>query len=166
MSRTWIAGGIAVIAVFAAVFYIAREPAAPATAAAPVTTAEPAPGESGAESPAPSPAPGGQAPVAALVRPVPPDARLAALMVSPDNGLVELVPGPDGRVIKEIDKDPNSPGFSKPLREYTWAGDRIVGVRSYRHLGKQTEIVTARVSYRPDGSVDQIEQSSNFEPAR
>ncbi|MBC8026255.1 MAG: hypothetical protein H7Y89_09710, partial [Steroidobacteraceae bacterium] len=83
-----------------------------------------------------------------------------------DNGLLELVAGPDGRVIKEIDKDPNSPGFSKPLREYTYAGDKIVGVTSYRYLGKQTEIVIARVSYKPDGSVDRFEQSSNFEPAR
>lgn len=162
MSRLWIVGGIAVIAVFAAVFYIASDPAAPETPAGPAAS------ESRAESLAPPPAAaaGAPAPSGALVRPAPPDARLAALMVSPDNGLVELVPGPDGRVFKEIDKDPNSPGFSKPLREYTWAGDKIVGVRSYRYLGKQTEIVTARVSYKPDGSVDQVEQSSNFEPAR
>jgi hypothetical protein len=161
MNRTWIAGGIAVIAVFAAVFFIARDPDAP------VPTPMPAASVPRGESPAPPSAATGELPPrAALVRPVPPDPRLAALMVSPDNGLVELVPGADGRVIKEIDKDPNSPRFSKPLREYTWAGDKIVGVTTYRHHGTQTEIVTARVSYKSDGGVDRIEQSSNFEPAR
>ena len=55
---------------------------------------------------------------------MPRDPRLAALMVSPENALVEFVPGDHGQVIKEIDKDPNSPGYRKPLREYTYAGDR------------------------------------------
>jgi len=155
--------GVAAVAVFAGVYYFARDPAEPAGE----VTRAPAATLPNGEPPRPPPvATAEPAPRAAPVRPVPPDPRLAALMVSPDNGLVELVPGLDGRVIKEIDKDPNSPGFSKPLREYTYAGDKIVGVTSYRYLGNQTEIVTARVSYKPDGSVDRVEQSSNFEPAR
>lgn len=161
MNRMSIAIGAAAVCVFAAVYFLAREPVEPAVAATPAPTATLPSNE-------PPPADPVTTDIAAraVVRPASPDPRLAALMVSPDNGLVELVPGPDGRVIKEIDKDPNSPGFSKPLREYTYAGDRIVGVSSYRYLGQQTEIVTARVSYKPDGTVDRVEQSSHFEPAR
>src|SRR5262245_1741121 len=56
-----------------------------------------------------------------VAKQIPSDPRLRDLMVSADNGLIEFVKGPDGKVIKEIDKDPNSLGFKKPLREYTYA---------------------------------------------
>jgi hypothetical protein len=56
----------------------------------------------------------------------PVDPRLAALKISPDNGLIEFVRRADGKVIKEVDTDPNSLGFQKPLREYTYAGDTVL----------------------------------------
>src|SRR5688572_29578453 len=56
---------------------------------------------------------------------MPADPRLAALMISSDNGLIEFVRSTDGKVIKEIDRDPNSLGYQKPLREYTYAGDKV-----------------------------------------
>jgi hypothetical protein len=91
---------------------------------------------------------------------VPPDPRLTALMVSPDNDLIEFVRGSDGKVITEIDKDPSSPGFRKPTREYTYSGDRVIGLTSYRYLPGHVEISRTTVSYKPDGSVDQWAEST------
>jgi hypothetical protein len=91
------------------------------------------------------------------------DPRLAALMVSPDNALIEFIPDDTGKVIKEIDNDPNSGGYRKPLREYMYAGDRVVGLVSYKYLGDQVQIVKAAVSYKPDGSVDQYQESTSYE---
>ena len=85
-------------------------------------------------------------------------------MVSPDNALIEFVPDDNGKVIKEIDNDPNSAGYRKPLREYTYAGERVVGLVSYKYLGDQVQIVKAAVSYKPDGSVDQYQESTSYEP--
>ena len=48
-------------------------------------------------------------------------------MVSPDNSLIEFFTDPEGRVIKEIDNDPNSPSFGRSLREYAYAGDKVIG---------------------------------------
>ena len=157
MNKLFITGGIAVVAVFAGVWYVAREPAAPAT----VPAAE-APDTRGANAPV-------AAPAAATAttrndptgRPAPTDPRLAALMVSPDNDLIEFVKGPDGRVIQEIDQDPGSPSFRRPLRDYVYAGDKVVGVNRYRYLGSHTEVARTVVSYKPDGSVDQIRESTS-----
>ena len=91
------------------------------------------------------------------------DPRLAALMVSPDNGLIEFVPGADGRVIKEIDKDPNSLGFKKPLREYTYTGGKVTGLTSYQYFGDHVQITKTAVSYKPDGSVDQYLESTDHD---
>ena len=84
-------------------------------------------------------------------------------MVTPDNGQIEFVKGGDGRVIQEIDKDPNSLGFRKPLREYTYSGDKVVGLTSYRYLPEQVEITRIAVSYKPDGSIDQYRDSMSYE---
>jgi hypothetical protein len=91
---------------------------------------------------------------------VPPDPRLTALMVSPDNDLIEFVRGSDGKVITEIDNDPSSPGFRKPTREYTYSGDKVIGLTSYRYLPGHVEISRTTVSYKPDGSVDQWAEST------
>jgi hypothetical protein len=96
-------------------------------------------------------------------RPVPADPRLAALMVSPANDLIAFVKGADGRVIQEVDQDPGSPSFRKPLREYTYAGDKVVGVTNYRYLGGQTEVARTAVSYKPDGSVDEFRESTSVQ---
>jgi hypothetical protein len=103
--------------------------------------------------PAPRPAGWSQAPQ---------DARLAALQVSPENGLIEFVRGSDDRVIVEIDKDPNSPGFRKPMREYTYSDGKVVGLTSYRYFPDRVEISRTVVSYKPDGSIDEFEESTSY----
>jgi hypothetical protein len=96
----------------------------------------------------------------------PADPRLAALAVSPDNGLIEFIRTPDGKVISEIDKDPGSPSFHRPLREYVYAGDRVVALTAYRYLGDHVEVDRTMVSYKPDGSVDQFAQSTSVNSAK
>ena len=91
------------------------------------------------------------------------DPRLAALSVSPDNGLIEFIAGPDGKVIKEIDNDPGSPSFKKPLREYTYSGNQVIGLTAYRYAGDHIQISTTRVSYKPDGSIDQHREKTDFD---
>ncbi|MBM0105191.1 hypothetical protein JM946_10535 [Steroidobacter sp. S1-65] len=92
----------------------------------------------------------------------PADPRLAALAVSPANDLLEFVTDGSGKVIAEIDKDPASISFKKPLREYTYAGERIIGVTVYRYLPDHVEISRTRVAYKPDGSVDEFAQTTSY----
>ncbi len=101
--------------------------------------------------------------LATSIESVPSDPRLAALMVSPASNLIEFVPGPDGKVIKEIDQDPSSLGFKKPSREYSYRNGRVVGLTAYRHLSDHIEITKIAVSYKPDGSVDQYLESISTE---
>jgi hypothetical protein len=96
----------------------------------------------------------------------PPDPRLAALSVSPDNGSIEFVRGSDGKVITEIDREPSSPGFGKPAREYMYSGDKVIGLTAYRYLPDHVEIERTSVSYKPDGSVDRYEASTSYEPGK
>jgi hypothetical protein len=91
----------------------------------------------------------------------PADPRLAALMVSPRSDLIEFVAGADGKVIKEIDQDPSSLGFRKPLREYSYSGGKVVGLTAYRYLADHVEITRTVVSYKADGSVDQYLESTS-----
>ena len=161
MRKSWVASGIALVAVFAGVIYFSRHDAPPAAQATPEQKDD-------AALPA---APVPDAPPLKILSPnelparppVPADPRLRALMVSPDNGLIEFVAGPDGKVLKELDKDPNSPGFRKPLREYRYSGDRVVGLTAYQYLGDQVQVVRTAVSYKPDGSVDQYRESTSYD---
>ncbi len=126
-----------------------------ATASTPATAGTP-PGSTASDAAA------GSAGSAASVS-APTDPRLIALAVSPDNGLIEFVRAPDGKVIAEIDKDPNSAGFGKPSREYLYSGDQVVAVTAYRYFPDHTEISQTRVSYKPDGSVGQFAESTRID---
>jgi hypothetical protein len=150
--------GTLAVAVFAGVIYFARDSGDQPPAAAQPSD-ERAPAEAAKPAAAPAPASKSGTPS----RPATTDPRLAALMVSPDNALIEFVPDDTGKVIKEIDNDPNSAGYRKPLREYTYAGDRVVGLVSYKYLGDQVQIVKAAVSYKPDGSVDHYQEATSYE---
>ena len=161
MRKSWIASGLALVAVFAGVIYFSRghdethaAQVVPEQDRVPPPTA-PVPDVPPLKILSPNELPA-RPPVSA-------DPRLRALMVSPDNGLIEFVAGPDGKVLKELDKDPNSPGYRKPLREYIYSGDRVVGLTAYKYLGDQVQVVRTAVSYKPDGSVDQYRESTSYD---
>jgi hypothetical protein len=158
MKGTIVAGGLALVAVFAGVYWIARDPLPADPAAA--TTADAAPtGPAAGEPPSPNPSAAGRPPP---IRATPEDPRLAALMGPPADPLIEYLPGPDGRIIKEIDRDPNSQGYSKPLREYLYADGRLIGVTAYKYLGSQVQVIRATVTYNPDGSVDDYREITEY----
>jgi hypothetical protein len=158
MNKSVIAGVAAAVAVFAGVVYFESRsaqqgPTDDASAKAATLVAEAAK----------PPTPTGPGLVSSSIPPpraAPADPRLAALMVSPSNAQIEYFSDAEGRVIKEIDKDPNSPGFGKPLREYTYAGKQVIRLVTYHYLGDQVQVVTADVVYKPDGSVDQFHEST------
>lgn len=151
--------GVAAIAVFAGVLYFAHEKTASVATDKPAATA---PKTDTAEKPDEAPPPR-QSPGKPADRPAVTDPRLAALMHSPNDDLIEFIKGPDGKVIKEIDKDPNSPGFGKPLREYLYSGNQVVGLVSYEYLADHVQIHRAAVSYKPDGSVDRFNESTSYD---
>lgn len=169
MKKSIVIGVLAIAGFVAAVVYLGhdaaspskatREPAsAPAGRAAGAASASGASAAAGTQSGAGPSAAGRSDPNAA-----PPDPRLAVLAISQDNGLIQFVRLPDGRVITEIDKDPASPSYGRTLREYLYAGDKVVGLTAYRYLGDHTEINKTMVAYKPDGSVDRFAQSTSIE---
>jgi hypothetical protein len=164
--KSLVAGGIAIVAVFAGVIYFARDtaeqsPAAgqPAAAGQPVDSRELPAAQANPDATAPPPVAGRGPPQ----RPATSDPRLSALMVSPDNALIEFIQGSDGRVIQEIDNDPSSAGYRKPLREYTYAGSQVVALAAYKYLGDQIQVTRVMVTYKPDGSVDQYRESTTYD---
>jgi len=165
MRKGLIVGAIAVAAVFAGVLYFAKEAGdeSPATAAAAGETNVAGDAKTPAATPAASAQPAPVARAGTPARPVTSDPRLAALLVSPANALIEFVPDADGRVIQEIDKDPNSPGYKKPLREYMYAGDKVVGLTSYKYLGDQIQVTRVALTYKADGSVDKYQESTSYD---
>jgi hypothetical protein len=170
-----IVGAIAVVAFIGGVAYFKRDAreqssatAGGGAASAPPKTAPigppDAPASSGARGDSASPS-GATAPRGADGDAVstPSDPRLAALKVSPDNGLIEFVKAPDGTVIAEIDKDASSPSFQKPLREYVYSQGKVVGLTAYRYVGDRVEITRTAVSYKPDGAVDELRESTSYD---
>lgn len=166
MSRnTIIVGALVLTAVVAGAVYLTND-----STEQPAATTSPAANEHTGAGPTPdATAPGnemsrdGAAPGRPNARPLPPDPRLAALQVSPDNGLIKFVTAPDGKVIAEIDQDPASLGFGKPTREYTYMGGKVVGLTAYRYMSDHVEISRTMVSYKQDGSVDELRESTSYE---
>jgi hypothetical protein len=159
MNGKVLAGGIAVVAVFAAVIHFARESRTPGVPEEATNTAAATSGEETAPREAPrSVVPADVTPN----RPAPTDPRLAALLGQPENALVEYIAGPDGRVIQEIDNDPASQGYRKPLRDYLYAGDKIAGITTYKYLGTQVQTRRVLVTYEADGSVDELRETTDY----
>lgn len=162
MRKSIVIGGIALGVVIASALYVGHEstpePASPTAAARDQREAAaptlPDARTSNGTSDVPSPS--------SDHRSVPADPRLAALAVSPPNDLIEFVVGDNGKVIAELDKDPASISFKKPLREYTYVGDRVIGLTAYRYLPDQVEVSRTRVSYKPDGSVDDFLEDTTY----
>jgi hypothetical protein len=94
------------------------------------------------------------------------DPRLASMVESPQGSRVEWVPDPQGRLMREMDADPASPGYRKPLRDYLYNGERVTQITRYRYQDDgQVEISTARIAYAADGSLEQVQQASRREAA-
>jgi hypothetical protein len=168
LNKSIVVGAVAVTAVFAGVFYFASDRTVDGAAAVQAPAEENATeaAANGALPGEPLRSPSGlpvdaAARDLAVARQAPPDPRLAALAVSPDNGQIHFVTGPDGKVIQEIDNNPASPTFRKPLREYMYAGERVVGLTKYEYLGNRVQTTRTMVSYKPDGSVDQFRESTD-----
>lgn len=162
MKKSIVLGALAVVAVFAGVLYFAGDFAGDVSGQA-------APAKKEAATPEPVKPVAPRPPVSkstAASRPVTRDPRLAALMVSPDNALIDFFADAEGRVIKEVDNDPGSPSFGRSLREYTYAGDKVIRLVVYRYLGGQVQVVTADVVYKPDGSIDRYEESTRYEDGK
>ena len=164
MTKMWVAGGVAVVAVFAGVLYFARNPAPQGEGADKPSAEKAAPANAAKPVVAPAAVSRSDKPT----RPVNTDPRLAALMVSPDrgDGLIEFFADAEGRVISEIDNDPNSRRYRKALREYTYAGDKVIRLVAYKDLGTQVQVITANVVYKPDGSVDRYDEQTRYEPGK
>jgi hypothetical protein len=158
MRKTLVAGGVAVLAVFAGVWYFARDPVRHTAIESPPSAEDKRVDQVKPAAPAPPVSRTGTPP-----RPATSDPRLAALMGSPDDALIEYTVGDNGKVIKEIDNDPSSAGYRRPLREYTYAGDKVIALVAYRYLGDQVQIVRAVITYKPDGSVDQYRESTDYD---
>jgi len=165
--------GAAAVAVFAGVLWFARESAETDPTGAPQASASPEARADANSEPKASASPGPKAensppararavPADRAQRPAPTDPRLAALLGAPEDALVEYRAGPDGRVIQEIDDDPNSQGYRKPLREYSYAGDQLAVVTVYKYLGGQVQVIRAVATYKADGSVDQFRETTEY----
>jgi hypothetical protein len=161
MKGRFVAGGVAVAAVFIGVYWLARDPAP--LVPDPVTPAQPLVPLDAAPEPAIDAATSVPQQQVAPRRPSVADPRLAALMGQPDHPLVEYLSDPEGRLIREIDNDPNSQGYRKPLREYLYAGDRVVAIVVNTYLGNQVQIIRASVTYKPDGTVDQYRETTEYQ---
>jgi hypothetical protein len=154
-SKTIVVGALALTAVLAAVVYFTGDSQDRAAA-----TTSSASDKNAGGGPTTGAAPHNGRPDST---PLPPDPRLAALQVSPDNGLIKFVVGDNGKVIAEIDQDPASLGFGKPTREYTYMGDKVVALTAYRYMSDHVEISRTLVAYKPDGSVAEIKEATNYQ---
>jgi hypothetical protein len=162
MRKSRVLSAIAVVGVFAGVLYFAgREPG--------LTTKRPqsAPADRDGVAAGMPAASAGRDPAhaAGAGSAMPSDPRLRALEVSADNGLIEFVKDRDGKVIREIDQDPSSARFGKPAREYTYSGNQVVGLTTYKHLGNQIQVSRIMVAYKPDGSIEEFHETTEYEPA-
>lgn len=156
MRKSTLLGAIAVAAVFAGVWYFASRERGLTTDGTPSPQGDRS-GVAAGTSAAPAAGAGASA--------APSDPRLQALGVSPDNGLIEFVRGANGKVIREVDNDPGSARYGKSLREYTYLGDQVVVLTTFKHLGNQIQVTRIRVAYTPDGAIDQFVETTDYEPA-
>lgn len=165
--NTIIAGALVLAAIAGGVVYLTDDSPQPTgQSAANGNTPGAAPATGAATESVTSPTNTTAAPGREQTQPPPPDPRLAALQVSPDNGLIKFIVGDNGKVIAEIDQDPASPGFGKPSREYMYRGNQVVGLAEYRYMSDHVEITQTTVAYKPDGSVDEIRAATRYEGAK
>jgi hypothetical protein len=167
MKKTLVVGALAFAALFLALTYFTDQSADRSSQPAASAKADRADSERAAKAAnqqRDSASPSGAAPSSpAVAEATPSDPQLVRLMVSPPNDLIEFVRAPDGKVIKEIDKDPASLGYGKPSREYTFSGDKVIGLTTYRYFNDHVEVSRTDVAYKPDGSVDKMRESTSHQ---
>lgn len=161
MSRPLVIGAVALAAVAAGALWFVRAPSEGARAVPAAGTADPGTAVKLPVSARPELTRG-----SAASRPAAPDPRLAVLLGSSDATAVDFLLDADGRLVKEVDADPASAGYRRPLREYTYAGDKLISLVKYRYTDRETQIIRADVVYRPDGSVDQYHETTRYEYGR
>jgi hypothetical protein len=99
----------------------------------------------------------------AASRPATPDPRMAALISSSDGAPADFLLDADGHLIQEVGSDRRSPSYRRPLREYTYVGDKLIQLVKYSYTGNQTQIIQADLVYSPDGSIAQYRETTRHE---
>jgi hypothetical protein len=161
MNRSIVMGLVAALAVSGGTLWFMRDSADGSKAAPPAGTSDQA-----RQATPPVIARPVMLPGSAASRPVATDPRLASLIAAPEGALVDFLLDADGRLIKEMDSDPSSPGYRRPLREYSYSGDRVIRLVKYQYTGNETRIIRTDVVYRLDGSIDQYHETTSREQGR
>jgi hypothetical protein len=157
MKRSLVAASLVVAAVLAGAFWLRSSPRSTVSSPA-AATRESAVTAAPSISPAPTIMRGSVA-----SRPATPDPRLAALISSSDGTPADFLLDADGHLIKEVGSDRHSPSYRRPLREYTYVGDKLIRLVKYIYTGKQTQIIQADLAYKPDGSIEQYRETTRHE---
>ncbi len=93
------------------------------------------------------------------------DRRLANLIVEKDNPMVEYVYDESGLIIKEIDKEPSSISYKKPLKLYQYKNGKVVKVEKYEYFSTETHITTIDAAFNDDGSIQDYRETTNSSAA-
>lgn len=89
-------------------------------------------------------------------------ALAAKLALSEDNGKIEFVKNAQGEVIKELDQDPASISFQKPLREYGYLNGKVNSVIRYEYNSGKVTAHKLQVAYDSAGKVSDYRESSTI----
>ncbi len=87
-------------------------------------------------------------------------ALAAKLALSEDNGKIEFVKDAQGVVIKELDQDPASISFQKPLREYGYLNGKVNSVTRYEYNSGKVTAHKLQVTYDSAGELSDYRESS------
>ncbi len=93
------------------------------------------------------------------------DRRLANLIVEKDNPMVEYVYDEGGFIIKEIDKEPSSISYKKPLKLYQYKNGKVVKIEKYEYFSTETHITTIDAAFNDDGSIQDYRETINSSAA-
>lgn len=88
------------------------------------------------------------------------EALVAKLALSEDNGKIEFVKNTQGVIIKELDQDPASISFQKPLREYGYLNGKVNSMTRYEYSSGKVTAYKLHVAYDSAGEVSDYRESS------
>lgn len=87
----------------------------------------------------------------------------AKLALSTDNGNVEFIKNTQGQVIRELDQDPTSPSFKKPLSDYGYQNGKVNSVTRYEYNAGLVTIYRLQVAYDAAGNIVDFRESARTE---